>query len=117
MARPEKGDPGFLLDMLLAAEDAIGFVAGMDEAAFRASALHQAAVLRCVSVIGEAANRVSKEFRSGTSQVPWKAVIGMRHKLVHDYAEVRLDVVWRVVSVELPALAAALRPLVPAEPR
>ncbi len=116
MARPDRGDPGFLLDMLLAAEDAISFVAGMDEAAFRASKLHQAAVLRCVSVIGEAANRVSKEFQSRTTEVPWGAVIAMRHKLVHDYAEVRLDIVWRVVRVDLPGLAAALRPMVPPPP-
>ena len=55
---PEK-DAALLLDMLLAARDARGFVADLTEAAFRASRLHQNAVIRSLEVIGEAAGKVS----------------------------------------------------------
>ena len=54
-------DAALLLDMLLAADDAQGFVAGMDQAAFLASALHQSAVMRQITIIGEAANPIVKD--------------------------------------------------------
>lgn len=117
MPRPDKADPGFLLDMLLAAEDAMRFVAGMDEAAFHASELHQHAVMRCLEIIGEAAGRVSRERRATIASVPWSSVIGMRHKLVHDYDQIRIDRVWRTVMDDLPQLAGALRPLIPPPPQ
>ncbi len=106
-------DAALLLDMLLAAEDAQGFVAGMDEAAFLASALHQSAVIRQITIIGEAANRVSRAFQATQPAIAWPDIIGMRHRLVHGYDEVRLDQVWAVVRHHLPALAATLRPLIP----
>jgi uncharacterized protein with HEPN domain len=51
-------DAALLLDMLLAARDAKSFVAGLDEAAFRASRLHQNAAIRSLEVIDEAAGKV-----------------------------------------------------------
>ena len=54
-------DAALLLDMLLAARDAQSFVEGLDEAAFRASRLHQNAVIRSLEVIGEAAGKVSAD--------------------------------------------------------
>lgn len=99
--------------MLLAAEDAQSFVAGLDQAAFLASALHQSAVVRQITIIGEAANRVSRAFQAAHPAIAWSNIIGMRHRLVHGYDEVRLDQVWAVVQTHLPALAATLRPLIP----
>jgi len=55
---PER-DAALLLDMLLAARDAKSFVAGLSEAAFVASRLHQNAVIRSLEIIGEAAGKVS----------------------------------------------------------
>jgi uncharacterized protein with HEPN domain len=106
-------DPALLLDMLLAAEDALRFVAGMDEAAFRASDLHQSAVIRKLEIIGEAATRVSSTFRAAHPNLPWRAVIGMRNRLIHGYDEVRLEQVWAVLHHHLPSLIATLRPLIP----
>lgn len=106
-------DAALLLDMLLAAEDALGFVVGMDQAAFLASPLHQSAVIRQITIIGEAANRVSQGFQAAHPEIAWSNIIGMRHRLVHGYDEVRLDQVWAVVQRHLPELAATLRPLIP----
>jgi uncharacterized protein with HEPN domain len=56
----EARDAALLLDMLSWAAHAGDFVAGLDEAGFRASKLHQAAVVRCIEVVGEAAARISR---------------------------------------------------------
>jgi uncharacterized protein with HEPN domain len=101
--------------MLLAAQDALDFLQGMDETAFRASRLHQNAVIRSLEVIGEAAGKVSAETRAANAAIPWSEITGMRHRLIHGYAEVRLDVVWAVATQRLPQLLGSLRPLLPDE--
>jgi hypothetical protein len=70
MAKAGDRDAALLLDMLLAAKDARGFAAGMDEAAFLASRLHQNAVIRSLEVIGEAASKVSPAFRAAQPNIP-----------------------------------------------
>ena len=106
-------DEALLLDMLLAAGDARRFVKGLDQAQFDASKLHGAAVARCIEIIGEAARKASREFRDAHPDIPSREIIGMRHRLIHDYTEIRLDIVWGVLWDELPGLIAALQALVP----
>jgi uncharacterized protein with HEPN domain len=106
-------DAALLLDIMLAAEDALSFVADLDERAFLASGLHQSAVIRKLTVIGEAAGKVSKAFCAAHPEIPWAQMTGMRHRLVHGYGDVRLDIVWRVTKDMLPDLINKLRPLIP----
>ena len=106
-------DAALLLDMALAGEDALTFVAGLDERTFLASDLHQSAVIRKLEIIGEAAGRVSKSFRAAHAEIPWRQMTGLRHRLIHGYGDVRLDIVWSVVTETLPGLVATLRSLVP----
>jgi uncharacterized protein with HEPN domain len=108
-------DAALLLDMALAAEDALSFIARLDERAFLASNLHQSAVIRKLEVIGEAAGRVSKSFCAAHPEIPWRQMTGLRHRLIHGYGDVRLDIVWRVVRETLPGLIAILHPLIPPE--
>jgi uncharacterized protein with HEPN domain len=112
MGRSVDRDAALLLDMLLAARDARDFVVGIDKAAFLASRLHQNAVIRALEVIGEAASKVSPAFRAAQPAIPWREITGMRHRLIHGYDEVQLDVVWRVVAEHLAPLIAALEPLI-----
>ncbi len=109
----QERDQALLLDMALAAKDALGFAAGMSEAAFRASRLHQNAIIRSLEVIGEAAGKISPDVRAGHPEISWREITGMRHRLIHGYAEVRLDVIWAVVHGSLPPLLKALAPLLP----
>ena len=113
--RPDESwrDAALLLDILLAAEAAQSFVADLDERAFLASDLHQSAVIRKFGVMGEAAGKVSKAFCAAHPEIPWQQMTGMRHRLVHDYGDVRHDIVWRVARDVLPGLIATLRPLIP----
>ncbi|ODT88403.1 HepT-like ribonuclease domain-containing protein [Phenylobacterium sp. SCN 70-31] len=109
---PELGDRdrALVLDMILAAEDALGFVAGFDVKTFAGSKLHQnAATIRSIEVVGEAAGRLSPECRQAHDDVQWSEIIGMRHRLIHGYDKVSLDLVWQVLQEDLPDLLQALR--------
>src|SRR6202035_2628397 len=68
------------------------------------------ALVRLVSVIGEAANRVSSSARSELDGIPWLDVIGMRNRLIHDYYDIDLDILWATVQDSLPALIRSLTP-------
>ena len=70
------------------------------------------AMAHLLQIIGEAAGRLSPEFREQHPEVPWKAIVGMRHKVVHDYLNVDYNVVWRTATEELPPLLSLLERLV-----
>jgi len=67
------------------------------------------ALVRLVEIIGEAAKRVGPATQEAHPQVPWTQIIGTRNRLIHGYDRVNFDILWRIVSDELPALIAQLR--------
>lgn len=67
------------------------------------------ALIKCVEIIGEAANKVSEECRQELQGIPWADIVGMRHRLIHGYFDINLDIVWRTVKQELPELISELK--------
>lgn len=80
------------------------YTAGMTFEEFAADDRTVDAVIRNFLVIGEATRHVPDHVRKSVPRVPWKLMEGIRHILVHDYDTVRLDVVWKTVVEDLPAL-------------
>jgi uncharacterized protein with HEPN domain len=111
---PER-DAALLLDMLPAARDAKSFIEGLDEKAFLASRLHQNAVIRSLEIVGEAAGKISAVTRASHPAIPWREITGMRHRLIHGYGNVRLDLVWLVLRDHLGPLIDTLDRLVPGD--
>jgi len=70
------------------------------------------ALAHLLQTIGEAARRVSRSFQEAHTEIPWAGIVGMRHKVVHDYMDVDEDVVWKTAVEEIPPLFAALERLV-----
>ena len=68
---------------------------------FAANEDKQGNVVRCLEIIGEAANHVSEEIRAANPDIPWTSIIGMRNNLVHGYCEVNYRLVWRTVQDDL----------------
>ena len=68
---------------------------------FKDDTLVQDAVLRRITIIGEATKSVPEDVRSRYPDVPWKKIAGTRDKVVHDYNHVDLAVVWQIISEDL----------------
>ena len=105
----ERSDGQLLLDMLEALERVMRYTKDMSREDFLQDQMAQDAVVRNIQVIGEAANRTSKQFQEKTPQLEWRKIIGMRHRLVHDYFEIEESIVWRVVTDYLPPLTEELK--------
>lgn len=105
----ERSDKQLLLDMLEAIERATRYTRDMSLEAFVKDDMVCDAVMRNIQIIGEAANRTSKHLRETTPHLEWPKIIGMRHRLVHDYFEIEESIVWRVVKDYLPPLAEELK--------
>ena len=101
---------GHMLDM---ARKALDLVRGKNRQDYNSDEALRFALAHLVQVIGEAARHVSKQCCDAHPQIPWKAIVGMRHKVVHDYMNVDEDVVWDTVVKELSPLVVELEKIVP----
>jgi uncharacterized protein with HEPN domain len=65
-------------------------------------------VIRLITVVGEAAYKMSEVTRAQLSHIPWIPIVDMRHRLIHAYFDVNLDILWATVQDDLPPLIQAL---------
>lgn len=100
-----------LRHMLDSAREAQSFVTGLSRRDLSSSRVICLALVKALEIIGEAARKTTEEFREGQPQIPWRKIISMRHRLVHEYDNINLDTVWRVSTEELPVLIRQLREL------
>lgn len=63
----------------------------------------------------DAARRVSQQFQNDHPECPWEQMIGMRHKIAHDYMQVNFDIVWDAATMDLPLLLEKLNRIFPHE--
>lgn len=97
-------DDILLLDMLLAAREAVEFAEGLTFETFQRDRMAQLAILKAVEIVGEAASRVGVDSRNEHPEIPWTAIVGMRNRLVHEYSNVNLARVWEAVMRDIPRL-------------
>lgn len=110
--RPRREYSDFLHDMLDAADKAKRIAQGVDLHTFLDDEEKGLAATRALEIIGEAARRLPKSLRDRHPEVPWADIIAMRNKVVHEYFGVDLEVVWRTVQDDLPALREAVARIV-----
>jgi uncharacterized protein with HEPN domain len=94
----------YLKDILEAMDKAEEFIDGLDLPSFIRDEKSAFAVIRCLEIIGEAARKIPVNLRRRFADIPWQSLAGMRNKLIHDYAGVSLEVVWRTVKEDIPTV-------------
>lgn len=99
--RPEKL---YLTDIAEAAQSIAKFLQGADFDEFEQNEMMNSAVLQKLTVIGEAASRLPKEFTNCFPEIPWVDIIAFRNIAVHEYFAIRWDIAWTAATEEVPAL-------------
>ena len=110
----------YLLHILNAIDRIAGYVSKIDDAvSLEKEWMAQDAVIRQIEIIGEAANKIAKSdpaFIGLHSEIAWDGIRGMRNKVIHDYFEVDIGLVWVVVRYELPKLASQIKAILASIP-
>lgn len=96
-----------------AARDAVSIAEGRTRSDLDSDRQLVLALSHAVQIIGEAANQVSDASREAAPHIPWGLIINMRHRIVHDYYRIDLDVLWQTVQEELSDLITQIEPLIP----
>ena len=103
-----KRDRLYCLNMRDYAAQAMTIVADKQRHDFDGDPVLRLALTHLLQIIGEAARRVSQETKDANPEIPWPRIIGMRHRIVHDYLRINEEVVWQAVTQELEPLIARL---------
>ena len=62
------------------------------------------AVVRNLEIIGEAANRLPEDFKERHSEIEWYKIVGLRHRIVHEYFGIDIQIIWQILNSDLPEL-------------
>lgn len=100
----KKDDNAYIGHMLDLAAKAIEKTAGMSREDYDADENIRMVMAHIIQMIGEAAGRVSEGFKYAHADIPWKQIVGTRHRIVHDYMDVDYDVIWEILKRDLPSL-------------
>jgi len=99
----------FAGDILNAIEKIEEFIDGMDFDQFEDDDKTSSAVLRKLEIIGEAVKQFPEQIKENYKGIPWKEMAGMRDKLIHWYFGVDYQLVWNVITEEIPQLKTQLK--------
>ncbi len=91
------------------AEEAISLTSGKNRQDLDSDRLLNLSLVRLLEIVGEAANRIPLENQQQFSTIPWQQIIGLRNRLIHGYDAVDFDILWQIVTVDLPPLVKVLK--------
>lgn len=105
-----------LWDMIAAIRQIIEFTANLSGEEFLGNILVQRAVEREFEILGEAARRISEDFRQANSAIDWRNIVNLRNIIAHRYDRVQPDTLWNIIETVLPDLLVQLESLLPPLP-
>lgn len=109
-------DPSHLVDILIAARDAVKFTEGLTPGQFGEDNLRKHATTRALEAIGNATARLSGETKAMHPEIEWDKIAAVRSRLVRNDFSICHGRVWRIVQDDLPRLVSQLEAIVPPEP-
>ncbi len=93
-----------IADIKQAIRKILNYTKEIDEKFFETDEKTIDAVIRNLEIIGEAAKHIPIETRKRHPEIPWKEIIGMRNKVIHEYFGVDWEILWQTVSEDIPQL-------------
>jgi len=99
----------FLEDIIQSADKIRRYTKGLEYDDFVRNEMVTDAVLRNIEIIGEAAGNIPDDIRSRYSHIPWRRIVGLRNIVIHAYFNVDLNIIWQIVTVNLPEIRDDIR--------
>jgi uncharacterized protein with HEPN domain len=101
-----------LRHMLNAAEEAIDLVKGKSRRCLDDERVLFLALVRLMEITGEAAKRVSTQTHEAMPSIQWSEIISLRNRLIHGYDNVDKDILWQILTNDIPKLISELKKVV-----
>ncbi len=98
------GDRQRLMHIIEAIDEIQQYTSGISQKSFLSNSMMRFACIKQLEIIGEAANAITSETKSMFTDLEWRQIIGMRHILVHEYFGVDFELIWQVITNDLPIL-------------
>ena len=98
----------WLRHMLDAAREGVQMAQGKTRDALDADRPLNLSLVRLLEIVGEAASRVPARERAKYPGIPWAQIVGLRNRLIHGYDNVDFDILWQIVTQDLPPLIVQL---------
>jgi len=99
-----KDDLVRLRHMMDSSMEAVELIQGKSRADLDTNRVVSLALVRLLEIVGEAANKVTISTRMQYPNIPWSQLISLRNRLIHGYDTINLDILWKILSEDLPAL-------------
>jgi uncharacterized protein with HEPN domain len=113
--QPNESDQALLWDMFQASREIVGFTKNFTLQRFSRNKLVRYSVERQIVVIGEAAKKISSDFKATHPEFPWRNLVTQRNIIAHEYGEILIERVWLAASDHIPKLLEMLEPFIPDE--
>lgn len=111
-----KHDPVVALrHMLNHAKEAVALSQGRTRSDLDTDRLLNLALTRLLEIVGEAAGRVPKDLCEKHTEIPWPQIVSLRNRLIHGYDSVDFDILWQILTNDLPPLIAGLELIIATE--
>jgi uncharacterized protein with HEPN domain len=95
--------------MLDSAMEAVELIRGKSRTDLDTNRVLSLALVRLLEIVGEAASKVTNDTRQQTPSIPWSEIISLRHRLIHGYDTINMDILWKILADDLPGLIAQLK--------
>jgi uncharacterized protein with HEPN domain len=104
-----KDDAVRLRHMVDSAVEAVELIQGKARTDLDTNRVLGLALVRLLEIVGEAASRVTIGTRQQTPNIPWSQIVSLRHRLIHGYDTINMDILWKILTDDLPPLIAQLQ--------
>jgi uncharacterized protein with HEPN domain len=104
-----KDDLVRLRHMLDSAMEAAELIKGKSRTDLDTNRVLSLALVRLLEIVGEAASKVTTDTRQQTPSIPWSEIISLRHRLIHGYDTINMDILWKILTDDLSALIGQLK--------
>jgi uncharacterized protein with HEPN domain len=105
----KENDLSYIIDIVDCIFDINEFTKSIFFIDFEKDKMRKLAVERQLEIIGQAANKISKETQDTLRNIPWTKIIGLRNKLAHDYGEILAERIWNISKISIPELLTEIK--------
>lgn len=102
--RDKSGDEARLKHVIDAISEIQSYIENSNLEEFSNNSMRKYATIKQLEIIGEAANHISNKIKEEYPEVEWREIIGLRNILIHEYFGIDENVIWGIISKDLPVV-------------